>query len=102
MLPLSPGETLVREISYALPDESREMRLARYLNWRVNRKVNAEDRGLIERVQHGMGSSGFTQGPLASGEVCLKMFADKIRCILPVAKLAEKPAGSLAELMTPD
>ncbi|MCZ6537022.1 MAG: aromatic ring-hydroxylating dioxygenase subunit alpha [Gammaproteobacteria bacterium] len=96
MLPLSPGKTLIREISYALPDESREMRLARYLNWRVNRKVNAEDRGLVERVQHGMGSSGFKQGPLASSEVCLKIFADKIRSILPVAKLAEEPVGSLA------
>jgi len=102
MLPINPGETLIREISYALPDESREMRLARYLNWRINRQVNAEDRGLVERVQHGMGSSDFTQGPFASSEVCLKMFADRVRGILPVANLAEQPAGSLAELMTPE
>ncbi|MCZ6560678.1 MAG: aromatic ring-hydroxylating dioxygenase subunit alpha [Gammaproteobacteria bacterium] len=102
MLPISPGETLIREISYALPDESREMRLARYLNWRINRKVNAEDRDLVERVHHGMGSHDFTQGPFASNEVCLKMFADRVRGILPVANLAEQPAGSLADLMTPE
>ncbi len=101
MLPVSPGETLIREISYALPDESRDMRLARYLNLRINREVNAQDKGLIERVQHGMGSRDFQHGPLANNEVCLKMFAEKIRSILPVANLVEEPAGSLAGPMTP-
>ncbi|MCZ6827117.1 MAG: aromatic ring-hydroxylating dioxygenase subunit alpha [Gammaproteobacteria bacterium] len=101
MLPVSPGETLIREISYALPDESREMRVARYLNWRINRKVNAEDRGLIERVQQGMGSRDFKQGPFSSNEVCLKIFAERIRSILPAANLVEEPAGSLAGPMTP-
>ena len=31
--------------------------IARYLNWRINRQVNAEDTVLIERVQAGMASS---------------------------------------------
>ena len=30
-LPVSPTETMIREISYALPDERREMKAARYL-----------------------------------------------------------------------
>ena len=46
-LPVSATETVIREISYALPDERREMKAARYLNWRINRRVNAEDTELI-------------------------------------------------------
>ena len=38
---------MIREISYALPDDRREMKAARYLNWRINRRVNAEDTELI-------------------------------------------------------
>ena len=53
-LPVSATETVIREISYALPDERREMKAARYLNWRINRRVNAEDTELITRVQLGM------------------------------------------------
>jgi phenylpropionate dioxygenase-like ring-hydroxylating dioxygenase large terminal subunit len=48
-LPVSATETLLREISYALPDDRREMKAARYLNWRINRGVNAEDTELITR-----------------------------------------------------
>jgi len=36
-VPVGPTETLIREISYALPDARREMKAARYLNWRINR-----------------------------------------------------------------
>ena len=55
-LPVSATETVIREISYALPDERREMKAARHLNWRINRRVNAEDTELITRVQLGMQS----------------------------------------------
>src|ERR1700722_5175446 len=41
--PVSPTQTLIREIAYVLPDTRREMRATRYLNWRINRQVNAED-----------------------------------------------------------
>ena len=46
---------MIREIAYVHPDSRREMRAARYLNWRINRQVNIEDKALIERVQAGMG-----------------------------------------------
>jgi carnitine monooxygenase subunit len=90
-LPLTPTTTLLREVSYALPDSRREMKLARYANWRINRVVNAEDTWLIERVQQGMASHSFTAGPIASSEVCLRSFAKKVRAILPRARLAEAP-----------
>ena len=69
MIPISPTETLIREIAYAHPDERREMRAARYLNWRINRRVSLEDKALIERVQTGMGSRSYTPGPLGRTEV---------------------------------
>jgi phenylpropionate dioxygenase-like ring-hydroxylating dioxygenase large terminal subunit len=91
-LPVSPTETMIREISYALPDDRREMKAARYLNWRINRQVNAEDTALIARVQAGMQSASFTVGPIGESEVCLRNFARKIRELIPEARLHRKPA----------
>lgn len=91
-IPISPRETLIREISYALPDERREMKAARYLNWRINRQVNAEDTTLIARVQAGMQSQSFTAGPLSKEETCLRSFCRKIRALIPEARLQSPPA----------
>jgi carnitine monooxygenase subunit len=92
-LPVSPTHTMIREISYAVPDARREMKAARYLNWRINRQVNAEDTVLVARVQHGMASPGFTTGPLGKSEVCLRNFARKIRQLVPEARLGHAPAN---------
>lgn len=91
-LPVSPTACLIREISYVLPDDRREMRAARYLNWRINRQVNAEDTALIERVQAGMGSRSFTTGPLSDKEVCLRQFARRMRALIPEARSERPPA----------
>lgn len=90
-LPVSSSETVIREISYALPDERRGMRIARYLNWRINRRVNAEDTQLITRVQLGMRSASYAAGPLGSSEVCLRSFAKKLRRLIPEARLDSPP-----------
>lgn len=82
-LPISPTETLIREIAYAIPDNRREMRAARYLNWRINRQVNAEDTQLIQRVQLGMQSQYYEPGPLGESEVCLRSFAARLRRLIP-------------------
>lgn len=96
-LPVSPTETLIREISYALPDDRREMKAARYLNWRINREVNAEDTALIARVQEGMMSRSFTVGPLGESEVCLRAFCRKVRELIPEARLHEPPAAGWSQ-----
>jgi len=90
-VPVAPGETLIREISYALPDSRREMKAARYLNWRINRRVNAEDTALIRRVQQGMASRLYTPGPLGRSEVCLRSFAAKMRAIIPESRRDSPP-----------
>lgn len=91
-LPVSPTETLIREIAYVHPDTRREMRVARYLNWRVNRRVSLEDKTLIERVQAGMTSSSYTPGPLGEGEVCLRSFARRMRGLIPESTLPQPPS----------
>ena len=93
-LPVSATETVIREISYAIPDDRREMKAARYLNWRINRRVNAEDTELITRVQLGMQSPSYVAGPLGTSEVCLRSFAKKLRRLIPEARLdSAPPAG---------
>ena len=89
-LPVSPTETLVREIAYVRADDRREMRAARYLNWRINRRVSLEDKTLIERVQAGMTSSSYTVGPLSENEVCLRSFARRMRSLIPESRLWRK------------
>ena len=93
MIPISPTETLVREIAYAHPDERREMRAARYLNWRINRRVSLEDKALIERVQAGMGSRSYSPGPLGKNEVSLRGFARRMRELIPESRLECAPSA---------
>ena len=97
-LPVSATTSVIREISYALPDafipedRRREMKAARYLNWRINRRVNAEDTDLISRVQRGMASLSYIPGPLGQSEACLRSFARKLRNLIPEARLKRPPA----------
>jgi phenylpropionate dioxygenase-like ring-hydroxylating dioxygenase large terminal subunit len=91
-LPVSPTETLIREIAYVHRDTRREMHVARYLNWRINRRVSVEDKALIERVQMGMGSSSYTVGPLSEGEVSLRSFGRRMRSLIPESGLLRAPA----------
>lgn len=84
-IPVSPTGTLIREIAYARADTRREVRVARHLNWRINRQVNAEDTRLIAGVQAGMNSSSYSSGPLSGAEICLAAFARRLREALPEA-----------------
>jgi len=97
-LPVSATETLLREISYGLPDDRREMKAARYLNWRINRRVNAEDTELITRVQLGMQSTSYEAGPLGTSEVCLRSFSRKLRRMVPEARLSSPPPPGWSRL----
>jgi phenylpropionate dioxygenase-like ring-hydroxylating dioxygenase large terminal subunit len=97
-IPVSATESLLREISYALPDDRREMKAVRYLNWRINRRVNAEDTELITRVQRGMQSASYEAGPLGISEVCLRGFAKKLRRMIPEARLSAPPPPGWSRL----
>jgi carnitine monooxygenase subunit len=96
-LPVSATSTMIREINYAIPDGRREMKVARQLNWRINRRVNAEDTALITRVQQGMASSSFTRGPLGESEVCLRSSCRRMRALIPEARLQSPPAAGWSQ-----
>jgi phenylpropionate dioxygenase-like ring-hydroxylating dioxygenase large terminal subunit len=97
-LPVSATESMIREISYGLPDDRREMKAVRYLNWRINRRVNAEDTELITRVQLGMQSPAYKAGPLGTSEVCLRSFSKKLRRMIPEARLDSPPPDGWSRL----
>jgi phenylpropionate dioxygenase-like ring-hydroxylating dioxygenase large terminal subunit len=96
--PVSATQTVIREISYAVPDDRRQMNAARHLNWRINRRVNAEDTELITRVQLGMQSSSYKAGPLGTSEVCLRSFSKKLRRMIPEARLDSPPPAGWSRL----
>ncbi|SMF14026.1 Phenylpropionate dioxygenase, large terminal subunit [Tistlia consotensis] len=91
ILPLGPTRCQVRYGIYGHKDERREMRLLRYLNYRINGKVGEEDRWLSERVQQGLASHGYDPGPLSRIESSLRLFHQQIREACPVASLDEEP-----------
>lgn len=84
ILPLGPAETLIRETTYGLPDGSRELRLARYLNRRVGRRFAAADRRVAERMQSGIECDG-GPGPLAADDQGVRWFVGRVRAALPEA-----------------
>lgn len=99
-IPLGPGRTLLREISYALPDDRREMRAARYLNWRINRVVNREDKALIERTQAGLEAPGTEAGLIPDCEPGLRDFARRLRRLVPEA-VGSALSGSAGQVPGP-
>ena len=56
-------------------------------------KLIGLDPALVARVQAGMTSGSYAQGPLGTSEVCLRAFAGKLRTAIPEARLAKKPAA---------
>ncbi len=77
--------------SYALPDDQREARAARYLNMRINRITDREDEKFVQWLQDGMRSSAFPKPKLSSLEQGVRNFHKKIQGALPVSTLAEQP-----------
>lgn len=92
ILPVAPGRAVSRSRAFALTDDRRAMRAARYLNQRINRDVGREDVMLVEGVQAGLASSGYGRGILSGKESRVRQFQDLIRAAIP---LADSPAPSL-------
>ena len=92
VLPRGPGKCTIRGATFALPDERREMRIARYLNMRINRQVQREDEFLCRRVQQGLASESYEPGPLSRLENCMLEFHELLRERIPETRLAQPPA----------
>ncbi len=92
VLPRGPGKCTIRGGCYGLPDDRREMKILRWLGFRINMQVNREDMELCRRVQLGLKSSGYTPGPLSTLEICMLQFHDMIRARIPETLLPNAPA----------
>jgi phenylpropionate dioxygenase-like ring-hydroxylating dioxygenase large terminal subunit len=97
--PLSVSRTVQRGSFYGLPDERREMKLARYLAVRIERDTTREDHQLIVWSSEAMKSSAFPGIILSDHEAGVRAYHDQLRELLPVYKLnREPPHGSVAKL----
>ncbi len=97
--PLAVNKTMQRFAYYALPDDSREMKLTRYLSSRIDRDTGREDAKLIVWSCEAMKSSGFKDIILSDSEFGVREYHDFLRAVVPVVELREEPAqGNLASL----
>lgn len=84
---------------FALPDERREIRAARYLSQRINRTTTEEDVELTKWVWEGMRSSAFEDVIFSDLEHAVRAYHDRLRQELPVLQLRQAPTpGTLAQL----
>ena len=90
-IPLSPGKTRVTGRIYRQPVESRQMRAARYLAYRIDRDTSAEDQQLSIWSNESMLSTAFEGFHLSDLEYGLKRHHDSLRALMPVMTLAKAP-----------
>lgn len=96
-LPMGVGRTAIVGRSYALADDRREVRVARYLNGRINQLTDREDRNLCKWLQEGVRSSVFPRDMLSDLEHGVVGFHRRLKRSIPVARLEQAPAsGTLA------
>jgi phenylpropionate dioxygenase-like ring-hydroxylating dioxygenase large terminal subunit len=87
----------MRGRSYALPDDRREMRAARYLHGRINEQTGREDFHLMALFSEGMRSSAFEGLLLSDLEYGVRANHDRLRKLMPVLNLETAPPhGQLA------
>ena len=99
ILPLGGDRCQMRYPIFVRPDESREVRLQRYLATRIMRGTTEEDRALCENIQRGIGSHDYEFGPLSAYEHCIHDFHRRVRAGCPVTGLPTQPAaGTLRDV----
>ena len=92
------GNTRLRGAVYRHKDESRAMRLARYLSGRIDTITAAEDQMLTIWACEATQSSGYDGVILSDLEYGVKTYHDHLRRLLPVINLEDEPeAGTVAE-----
>ena len=91
-VPISLNQTQVISRVYALPDSRREVKALRYLNRRINRVTELEDRTYMITLQEGLKSSAYPQWNLSnSAETGVEFFHRRVQDELPVARLLQQP-----------
>lgn len=96
-IPISATETWQRGGGFKYPDESRELRAARYLSQRIDRDTIQEDKMLTIWSCEATKSSAYDGITLSDLEYGLKTYHDQLRQFLPVLNDTKEPAaGTMA------
>lgn len=90
-IPLGVNRSMIRGAVYRYPEETRELRLARYLAGRIDMQTYREDIQLSEWSNESMKSRAFEGFHLSDLERGVRSHHDHIRAVLPVANLDERP-----------
>jgi phenylpropionate dioxygenase-like ring-hydroxylating dioxygenase large terminal subunit/AcrR family transcriptional regulator len=91
VLPDGPEHCTIQRFAVALEDDRREMRAARYLNRRIGRNIIKEDLEFCSWTDAGIRSSSYQGGVLSGQESGVVRFHERIRKLIPVAKLHDAP-----------
>jgi len=95
------GNARIRGSVYRHPDETRELRLARYLSGRIDTDTAAEDQMLTIWSCEATLSSGYDGIILSDLEYGVRTYHDHLREVLPVVNLEIEPEpGTVAERNT--
>jgi phenylpropionate dioxygenase-like ring-hydroxylating dioxygenase large terminal subunit/AcrR family transcriptional regulator len=101
VIPTGPGSSRLRYQNFCLPEQraGRREKAERWLNARINNRVQGEDDALVTSVQGGLSSSAYSVGVLSEKEVIVHNFQNWVRERLPVATLVPRPeTGAMAAL----
>jgi phenylpropionate dioxygenase-like ring-hydroxylating dioxygenase large terminal subunit len=99
VLPVGPERSRIQSFSLASPGGGRQLRAARYLKGRINRRVMAEDLQFCDWVDDGIGSERYASGILSELEAGVRDFRRRVRDLLPVSARPEPPPrGCVAEM----
>jgi len=89
--PISARRTVQRGATYRYADETREMRLSRYLAERIDRDTQDEDTQLIEWSCEATESSAYDGIILSDREYNVRCYHDAFRAAVPVMCLPQEP-----------
>jgi phenylpropionate dioxygenase-like ring-hydroxylating dioxygenase large terminal subunit len=90
-VPLGLSKTRLTGRMYRRGHESRRMRAARYLAFRIDRETSAEDQQMSIWSNESMKSSAFEDFHLSDLEIGVRRHHDQLRRILPVTRLPDPP-----------
>ena len=91
--PVCARRTIWRGATYRYREESRALRLSRYLSDRIERYLDREDTRLMEWTWEAMKSSAFDGIVLSDLEYTVRSYHDAIRTRVPVVTLYRAPRG---------
>ena len=100
-VPISATKTVQRGGVLKFPEETRELKISRYLSGRIDRDTAKEDQMLTIWSSEATKSSAYTGVIFSDLEYGVKSYHDHLRKLMPVLKLNSEPAsGRLAEVNT--